>query len=321
MYYSPANSYMWDFWLVKKKDLYHIYYLQAPRSIQNPDIRHSVASVGHAVSKDLEIWKEDGTVLEAGTEESWDDTSIWTGSIIEKNEKYYMFYTSRSKVEAGKIQRIGVAISEDLYVWEKYKNNPVMEADANWYEKADISDEGLEHWRDPFIIYNREDKFYYAFICARVNYGDYNGRGCIARAKSRDLLVWEVMSPATDAGNFYEMEVPDLHFKNGRWYLLFTTSSAAYSEKHKKEIFPLVPQTGTLYYQSKTLLGKFTPMANQEVLLGTETQTYAARVIEDMHGDNVVLTWKIKAEGFDGFAGCLDRPRRLKYMPDGTLKL
>jgi len=26
MYYSPANSYMWDFWLVKKKDLYHIYY-------------------------------------------------------------------------------------------------------------------------------------------------------------------------------------------------------------------------------------------------------------------------------------------------------
>ncbi|OQY40888.1 hypothetical protein B6228_00775 [Candidatus Atribacteria bacterium 4572_76] len=117
------------------------------------------------------------------------------------------------------------------------------------------------------------------------------------------------------------MEVPDLHFKNGRWYLLFTTSSAAYSEKHKKEIFPLVPQTGTLYYQSKTLLGKFTPMANQEVLLGTETQTYAARVIEDMHGDNVVLTWKIKAEGFDGFAGCLDRPRRLKYMPDGTLKL
>ncbi|RLC34709.1 MAG: glycosyl hydrolase family 32, partial [Candidatus Nealsonbacteria bacterium] len=236
MYYSPANSYMWDFWLVKKKDLYHIYYLQAPRSIQNPDVRHSVASVGHAVSKDLEIWKEDGTVLEAGPEGSWDDTSIWTGSVIEKNDKYYMFYTSRSKREAGKIQRIGVAISEDLYVWEKYGNNPVMEADPNWYEKADISDEELEHWRDPFIIYNREDKFYYAFICARVNHRDYNGRGCIARAKSRDLLGWEVMSPATDAGNFYEMEVPDLHFKNGRWYLLFTTSSAAYSEKHKKEI-------------------------------------------------------------------------------------
>ena len=232
-----------------------------------------------------------------------------------------MFYTSRSKREAGKIQRIGVAISEDLYVWEKHKNNPVIEADPNWYEKADISDEGLEHWRDPFIIYNREDKFYYAFICARVNHGDYNGRGCIARAKSRDLLGWEVMSPATDAGNFYEMEVPDLHFKKGRWYLLFTTSSTAYSEKHKKEIIPLTPQTGTLYYQSKTLLGKFNPMGDKEVLLGTETQTYTARVIKDMHGDNVVLTWKIKAKGFDGFAGCLDRPRRLQYMPDGTLKL
>jgi len=312
---------MWDFWLVKKKGFYHIYYLQAPRSIKNPDDRHSVASVGHAVSKDLEIWKEDGTVLEAGREGSWDDTSIWTGSVIGKNEKYYMFYTSRSKREAGKIQRVGVAISEDLYVWEKYENNPVIEADLNWYEKVDISDEGLEHWRDPFIIYNREDKFYYAFICARVNHGDYNGRGCIARAKSRDLLDWEVMSPATNAGNFYEMEVPDVHFKNGRWYLLFTTSSTAYSEKHKKEIIPLTPQTGTLYYQSKTLPGKFTPIGDKEVLLGTETQTYTARVIKDMYGDNVVLTWKIKAEGFDGFAGCLDRPRRLQYMPDGTLKL
>jgi len=312
---------MWDFWLVKKKGFYHIYYLQAPRSIKNPDVRHSVASVGHAVSKDLEIWKEDGTVLEAGWEGSWDDTSIWTGSIIGKNEKYYMFYTSRSKREAGKIQRIGVAISEDLYVWKKYENNPVIEADLNWYEKVDISDEGLEHWRDPFIIYNSEDKFYYAFICARVNHGDYNGRGCIARAKSRDFLGWEVMSPATDAGNFYEMEVPDLHFKNGRWYLLFTTSSTAYSEKHKKEIIPLTAQTGTLYYQSITLLDKFTPIRDKEVLLSTETQTYTARVIKDMYGDNVVLTWKIKAEGFDGFAGCLDRPRRLQYMLDGTLKI
>ena len=128
------------------------------------------------------------------------------------------------------------------------------------------------------------------------------------------------MSPATDTGNFYEMEVPDLHFKNGRWYLLFATNSAAYSEKHKKEILPFTPQTGTLYYQSKTLLSKFRPLDHAEVLLDTKTQTYTARVIQDRQGDNVVLTWKIKVEGFDGFAGCLDRPRRLKYMPDGTLR-
>jgi len=312
---------MWDFWLVKKKDLYHIYYLQAPRNLKNPDARHSVASVGHAVSKDLEIWKEERIVLEAGPEGSWDDTSIWTGSIIERNNKYYMFYTSRSKRESGKIQRIGVAISEDLYVWKKYKNNPIMEADPNWYEKADTSDGGLEHWRDPFIIYNRGDKFYYAFICARVNHGEYHGRGCIGRAKSRDLLNWEIMSPATDAGNFYEMEVPDLHIKNGRWYLLFATSSAAYSEKHKKEILPLMPQTGTLYYQSKTLLGKFTPMGNKEVLLGTETHTYSARVVKDIYNKNIVLTWRIKAKGLDGFAGRLGKPRRLKYLLNGSLKL
>lgn len=321
MYYFPKDRYMWDFWLVKRKDLYHIYYLQASRKIQSSDSRHSVASVGHAVSRDLEIWKEEGTVLKAGPAGSWDDVSIWTGTVIEKNGIYYMFYTSTSKKDAGKIQRIGIAISENLYTWEKYKHNPVIEAHPDWYEKANISMDGLEHWRDPFVIYNKKDKFYYAFICARINHGSYDGRGCIARAKSRDLLDWKVMSPATNAGNFYNMEVPDLHFKNGRWYLLFATLASWYSEEYKRKIKSFMPQTGVLYYHSETLLGKFTPMDNKEVLLGTDMQSYAARVIEDVHGNNVVLAWKIKEKGFKGFAGCLDRPRRLQYMLDGTLKI
>lgn len=305
----------------KKKDIYHIYYLQAPKSIQNPDDRHAVASVGHAVSKDLKIWKEDKIVIEAGPEGSWDDVSIWTGSVIEKDNIYYMFYTSTSKKDEGKIQRIGVAISKNLYSWEKYENNPVIQAHPDWYEKADTSVDGFEHWRDPFIIYNKRDEIYYAFICASVNYGNNGGRGCTARAKSKDLLNWELMSPATVIGNFYNMEVPDLHFKNERWYLLFSVNSNWYSEKHKKEITPLKPQTGILYYQSKTLLNKFTPIDNKEVLLGTDTQTYGARAIKDVDGDNVVLTWKIRAEGSNSFAGCLDKPRKLKYMPDGTLKI
>lgn len=306
---------------MRKRDIYHIYYLQAPRNIQNPDDRHAVASVGHAVSKDLKIWEEDGIVLEAGPEGSWDDVSIWTGSVIKKNNTYYMFYTSTSKKDEGRIQRIGVATSKNLYSWEKYENNPVIEAHPYWYEKVNKSIEGVEHWRDPFIIYNKRDKFYYAFICARVNYGNHNGRGCIARAKSKDLLDWEVMSPVTDSNNFYNMEVPDLHFNNERWYMFFSTNSEWYSEKHKREIIPLEPQTGILYYQSKTLLSKFTPIDNKEILLGSDTQTYGARTIKDVKGDNVVLTWKIKAEGFVGFAGCLDKPRKLQYMPDGTLKL
>jgi beta-fructofuranosidase len=48
-----------------------------------------------------------------------------------------MFFTAISHAEEGHIQRIGTALSDDLVVWTRSPDNPVLEADVRWYEKYD----------------------------------------------------------------------------------------------------------------------------------------------------------------------------------------
>lgn len=321
MFYSPEKKYLWDFWIIKSNGYYHLFYLQAPRNLPSPDDRHESASIGHAISLNLYEWEEKGTALKKGSKGTWDDISLWTGSVIKKDDLFYMFYTSRSSRENAKIQRIGIAVSEDLEHWEKHKDNPIIEADSKWYETFQVSEDGFEHWRDPYVIYNPQEKIYYAFICAKVNYGESQGRGCIGRAKSKDLLHWEVISPATRPGKFKEMEVPDVHTHKDNWYLIFSTSKSCYSREHREKIKPVQPQTGAHYYCSKKISGIFSPIPQHEVLLGSETNTYGTRIFKTFQGNMVSLSWKIQLEGFSNFAGCLDYPKRIKYLSGGVLDI
>ena len=317
--FHPRYNYLWDFWLIKAMNFYHLYYLQAPRNLGHPDMRHDNAKVGYAVSPNLLAWSEKGIVLTSGKKGDWDDISIWTGSIIQKQDWYYMFYTARSTQENGKIQRIGLAYSQNLIHWEKFKDNPLIKADSRWYETLSDSIEGQEHWRDPFIVYSPKEQLYYAFICARIKKGQHLERGCIARAVSSDLIHWNVMAPATEGGHFQQMEVPDIHFCQNKYYLIFSTDKKWYSKKHREEIQPLLPQTGAHYYQSVSLSSTFAPNNHHEILLGNYSFAYGSRVIENINHQNIILSWRYKKTGIKGFAGCLDQPKKVIYLADGSL--
>ena len=60
------GAWLWDFWLADDGDRYHLYFLQAPRALGDPGLRHVNARVGHAVSADLVDWDYLGVCL-AGT--------------------------------------------------------------------------------------------------------------------------------------------------------------------------------------------------------------------------------------------------------------
>ena len=49
---SP-DHWLWDFWFARDGDDVHVFYLQAPRSLGDPELRHHNATIGHAVSRDL----------------------------------------------------------------------------------------------------------------------------------------------------------------------------------------------------------------------------------------------------------------------------
>ena len=133
MVFIPEEHYLWDFWLVSPQEWgdvrepYHLYYLQAPRTLNDPIMRHNIATVGHAISDDLRHWEHHGTVLEAGQPGSWDDMTIWTGCVTIRDGRAYMFYTGRSHADRGLVQRIGLAISNDLVNWNRHPGNPLIE--------------------------------------------------------------------------------------------------------------------------------------------------------------------------------------------------
>ena len=47
------DHWVWDSWIADDGDLYHLFFLQAPRSLVDPGKRHTAATVGHATSRDL----------------------------------------------------------------------------------------------------------------------------------------------------------------------------------------------------------------------------------------------------------------------------
>src|SRR3954447_14006031 len=126
------DKWVWDFWLARDEDRHHVFFLQAPRSLGRPDLRHRNASIGHAVSTDLRSWTVLPDALSPGEPGSWDDLATWTGSVLKHEGRWHMLYTGIGTADGGLIQRVGLATSDDLVSWTKHPENPVIEADGRW---------------------------------------------------------------------------------------------------------------------------------------------------------------------------------------------
>jgi beta-fructofuranosidase len=125
-----ADAWTWDFWLADDGRSYHLYFLQAPRSIGHPDVRHWNVCVGHAVSPDLADWTVVSDAITPSDGPAFDDVATWTGSVVRgRDGTWFMFYTGVGSREHGPRQRIGLATSADLQHWIKHPGSPVLDSD------------------------------------------------------------------------------------------------------------------------------------------------------------------------------------------------
>ena len=321
MVFTPEEHYLWDFWLVSPDEwrdaraLYHLYYLQAPRSLHDPDLRHRVATVGHAVSPDLRRWMHRGTVLEAGLPGSWDDRAIWTGSVTIRDGLAYMFYTGLSQAEQAPVQRIGLAISADLEHWERHPGNPLLEVDTRWYEPQSVEQWGIQTWRDPYVVYASDEQAYYMFLSARVNEGSYDGRAVIGLARSTNLLSWEILPPVSIPGDFMEMEVPQVVPLNGRYYLLFCATRHAGAR-----LSPLQSESwvGTHYLVADKLTGPYRPLSDEPLVADALGTYYAGKLVLESAGSLSFMAWRQWDEA-GNFCGSLSDPAEVHVLPGGRL--
>ncbi len=310
------DKWVWDFWLAQDGTDTHIFYLQAPRALKEEALRHWHVSIGHAVSQDLVNWEILPDALAPSINKGdWDDYTTWTGSIFKHADSWYMFYTGTKRAEDGKIQRIGLAISDDLLHWHRYQGGALIEADPQWYE---MYDPALWHeltWRDPWVF--KCDNQYHAYITARCKTGPKDGRGVIGHAVSTDLLHWEVTPPITEPGQFGFLEVPQLEEINGLWYLFFSVTHDKYA--HQRLDKPgIKPQTGTHYMVSKHPLGPFHYLTD-DFMVGDEIGSlYAGRVVRRPDGQWFFMAFEHFAPG-KMFVGKIANPLPLQIQSDGSL--
>jgi beta-fructofuranosidase len=311
------GKWVWDFWPVHDGSRHHLFYLQAPRAIGLPGLRHHHASVGHAVSADLRSWRVLPDALHPGPPGSWDDLATWTGSAIGHAGRWFMLYTGISRAEDGLVQRIGLAESNDLIHWHKHPANPVLEADGRWYELLESHRWRDQSWRDPWLLCDPGDGAFHVLITARSPVGPPAAAGMIGHARSPDLVSWEILPPLTEPGLFAQAEVPQVVHLNGQYQLLVS----CLAEDHAHDSLARLGgpgQTGTFTFTAPHPLGPFTynggPLAAPDGPLGP---LYAGKLIETKRGAWCFMAFR--GDGDDSFRGDLTDPIPVRCGPGGRL--
>jgi len=308
------DRWIWDFWLADDAGVHHMFYLQAPRSIGDPEMRHWNVSIGHAVSADLSTWEVLPDALTPGPPGSWDDYSTWTGSVICHEGVWHMLYTGTNRAEDGRVQRIGLATSTDLITWERHPGGPVLEADPRWYEILDLDVWFDQAWRDPWVFLDPDDGWFHAFVSARANHGDPKERGVVGHARSRDLINWEVLPPVAHPGGFGELEVPQLVAEHGNWYLVFcsvieTQSSAQLLNGRG---------SGTYYFKADDRYGPFDADRVRAIQADETGSRYGGRFVRHDEGLRY-MAWDRVGEA--GFVGSISDPVPVEVDEHGHLVL
>ncbi|MBY8875019.1 family 43 glycosylhydrolase [Micromonospora sp. PLK6-60] len=223
------DHWVWDSWYAQDDDgSWHVFFLRASRALLDPHRRHRRASIGHAVSTDLRSWRLVADALVPADPPGWDDLATWTGCTVRGPDgRWYLFYTGVGRADDGLVQRIGLAVSDDLITWRRHGDGLVVEADPAWYEVLDREMWYEQAWRDPWVFPDPDGNGWHMLITARANQGPADARGVIGHATSPDLLTWTVQPPLSAPAGFGHLEVPQVAVVDGQPLLLFCTNAIA----------------------------------------------------------------------------------------------
>ena len=312
------DKWIWDSWYVHDTHHWHAFFLQADKSLGDPELRHSHVSVGHATSPDLANWTHLGTCFEPAPSPAWDDRTTWTGSVVRGDDDvWHLFYTGTSRADGGHYQRIGHAVSDDLHHWRRVGDAPVVDRDDP-YEEYDPQVWHDRAFRDPWVMRDPAGQGWLMFFTSRrKDIADPLTAGAIGLATSPDLHAWTLQDPVF-TGAAGHLEVPQVFRSGSRWFCLFCTSAPFWAES-SRALLP-EPLTGTHYLVSDDPRGPW-QLGPGPMLDGADpARRYAARVVEEDSTLKLLgFTWFDEPGG--SFVGEIGKPEVLTATPEGRLCL
>ena len=173
-------------------------------------------------TKDFVSFEDCGEVLARGTDEQ-QDLFVFTGSVIEHEGKYYLFYTGHNPHlrEKGKPeQAVMLAVGEDC---EHFQKTELLFFAPEDYEMHD--------WRDPFLY--KDGNSFKMLLAAREKEGPFLKRGLTVVCSSDNLFDWKVEGEFYAPHNYFTHECPDLFKMGDWWYLVFSEFSDRTSTKYR----------------------------------------------------------------------------------------
>lgn len=173
-------------WMIKKSD--NLYDRPELRKIKGKYwlVYHSYPSEGYEEGP-AEIglaWTEDEELLDWHRLEqpvfSWRDGAEWErgglykACIIQERGLWYMFYNAKDTQKRW-IEQTGMAVSKDLFHWERYEDNPVLRVTPGAWDGRFVS--------DPYVVKDGE-------LWLNFYFGYDQGHAMEGLAYSKDLRHW-----------------------------------------------------------------------------------------------------------------------------------
>jgi len=206
MLYIPQDGRVWDTFLMKKDDVYHLFHLRF------------ASALGHAVSTDLAHWKEEPDI-EFAIPGTWHERgATLTGAIFEFDGEYR--YAVGCTDQNG-FQVYGFARSDDLYNWTMVDvDEPSIVVGSDYYDHNTTF--GGAAWRDTAFRVDK-DGWVHCYLCASTHAPNMTSSGaCVGHIRSKDLKNWEYLPPVAEVGHKVSTAAcPSILEVNGKWYVTF----------------------------------------------------------------------------------------------------
>ncbi len=150
--------------------------------------------IEHYTSIDLQTLVYAGVALRPNPS-GWDSYGLWAPHVVEYHNTYFMFYTGVDGFGPNAKQRIGLAISTDLFNWSRCSINRcpgtsgdgcVYECDEPWTTWGGPPGSWNQQCRDPFVIWDADNGRWVLFATAK----SANEFGVVTVAYSTNLTDW-----------------------------------------------------------------------------------------------------------------------------------
>jgi hypothetical protein len=296
---TSDDWYLWDNYGYIEDRVTHIYAQAADKNnCEKAEDRYWKAYWRHFISyDDGRTWIDEGPAIHCRKGEAvYDSLNIWSGSVLPRDDGIKM--AAYTGLEEGKLalQSIAIAISNDGYLFQRVNNDrPLLSAFLDYEQfiskgyyfgpKETIGNIDREEdgtflcLRDPFLFPDKNGKIH-------IFYGAKAWKdGTIVRAVGhaifkdpKQIHEVEILPPifVPDGETFNQLELPNVFQRDGKYYLVISTTNLAYIGQPDIE----AQKTVRIYF-SEFLDRNWKPYGDngQHIIITPETRLYGLNVL------------------------------------------